>query len=513
MNAHRICCCVGAVLGLAAMHLPVSAATVELSAVKTGLYTSDGVWATPSYTTGVANAYGPETRGLVAFDVSGLPDGTISSATLSLQNPYAVNEAGGNLELRLFGLPGMNWSNYTGNTFLNLSNFDFIGGGLSPIWGTVFVPPVSWPGSIVGFDLPAHALTALRQAADGTGPYAGDFFAFGLRIAKADAEEPKPLQYVFGGTAGGGSARLAVDVTPVPETQTWVLIAGLGLLAWAARRWGIHGRVTATAWPCLRRPLSILAALCLAVTGSVQAAVLSQSFSQTLKLGDNLPEGLDVATLAVDRFDPALGSLTGVSFRLASDFSGGATFYHPTLSLTFGYTPRHYLAVEVSGLDSPPELTLDHTLPAQQYVDTTPWGGSYWQPTSQEHYEQTVVVPLGELAQYAGGSPFDLTVTIEDRSLYTASHPLAYINDKYVISDFVLTVDYAYTPVVPEPQSFAMLLAGSVFAARTTRRRRASRRPSRPSTSCGVCRAACLEGAPRRPRLTQDPFLQPSSRS
>ncbi|MCP9439134.1 MAG: VPLPA-CTERM sorting domain-containing protein [Nitrospira sp.] len=172
----------------------------------------------------------------MAFDVSGLPDGPISSATLSLQNPYSVNEVGGDLEVRLYGLPGMSWSNHTGNTLLNRSNFNFIGSSLSSFWGTASVAPVSWPGSTVSFDLPADALTALRQAADGTGPYSGDFFAFGLRIVKADAEEPKPLQYVFGGTsAGGTTVRLTVDVVPIPAA-VYLFGAGLVGLAGLARR-------------------------------------------------------------------------------------------------------------------------------------------------------------------------------------------------------------------------------------------------------------------------------------
>lgn len=475
MNIHRSLRTACAILALSALHQPASASTVVLDAVKTGLYASDGVWASPTYTTGITFAYGPETRGLVAFDVSSLPDGAIGSATLSLDNPYAVNEAGGDLELRLYGLSGMNWANYSGNAYLNFANFGSIGSDLTPLWGTAAVAPVSWPGSTVSFALPAEALTALRQAADGLGSFTGDFFAFGLRIVKADAEEPKPLQYVFGGTSAGASVRLSVEVTPVPEPQTWaMLLAGLGLVGWAMRRRNPGGVRRARPQPRMRQLLAFLAVLGLALAGGAQAAVSSQSFVQTLKLGDNLPEGQDVASFAVDRFDATLGILTGVSFRLAADFSGGATFYHPTLSLSFGYTPRHTLAAEANGLADPPELGLDHTLPAQSHTDTTPWGGSYWKPTAQAHDERTVAVPPGGLAQYVGDTPFELTVTIEDRSLYTASNPLAYINDKYVISDLTLTVDYSYTPAVPEPQAWAMLLAGLGLNGLAARRRRAA---------------------------------------
>ncbi len=342
-NVHRSLCLGCAILALGVIHLPVSASTVELDSIETGLYGSDGVWATPGYTTGIANAYGPETRGLVAFDVRPLPHGVIRSATLTLQNPYTVNEAGGPLELHLHGLPGMNRANYTGNTALNLSNFASIGGSFAPLWGSTSVEPIAWPGSIVSFALPADALTALRQAADGSGHYSGDFFAFGLRIVKADAEEPKPLQYVFGGTWASPTVRLSVDVAPVPLPQSWAtLLAGMGFLGVVALRRTQGRRRLARTRGVTGWLLPFLAALGIGMAGSAQAAVVSQSFTHTLKLGDNVPEGLDVASFSVNRFDPLLGSLTAVDFHLASDFSGGATFYHPTLSLSFGYTPRHY---------------------------------------------------------------------------------------------------------------------------------------------------------------------------
>lgn len=188
------------------------------------------------------------------------------------------------------------------------------------------------------------------------------------------------------------------------------------------------------------------------------AALYTQSFSRTLKLGDNLPEGLDVATVSVARFDAAWGNLDAVTVSLASEFTGGAVYYHPTLSLTFGYTPRHYLAVEASGLDQPPDFNLDHTLPTQTYTDTTPFGGSFWTPTAHEFHNVGFGVPAAEVGQYVGDDPFELTITIEDRSLYSASNPLAYINDKYVISDLILTVAYLYSPV-PEADSWVLLLA------------------------------------------------------
>lgn len=211
--------------------------------------------------------------------------------------------------------------------------------------------------------------------------------------------------------------------------------------------------------------------LLLGMPAAASAAQITQVFGETLKLGDDVPEGQDTVSFAVDRFDATLGALTGVAFDLVSDFSGGAVFYHPTLSLTFGYTPRHFLAVELKGIDNAPDLTLDHTLPAQHYTDTTPFGGSYWTPTAQAHDVVTVTVLAGDLVQYVGATPFGLGITIEDRGVYTSSDPLAYVNDKYVFADLTLTVTYTYTSPIPEPASYAMMLAGLGLIGWAARRR------------------------------------------
>jgi len=209
------------------------------------------------------------------------------------------------------------------------------------------------------------------------------------------------------------------------------------------------------------RPFAISLSLmvCLAAPGIASAAILTQSFTRTLMLGDNLPEGLDTVSLTAARFDVGLGSLTGVTVTLASDFSGGAVFYHPTLSLDFTYVPRHYLEVEMPDLQSSPSLILDQTLPILTYTDSAPGGGSYWRPEAQGHFERAFLASSDALAGFEGAAPFTLAVTIEDRSQYTASSPFAYINDKYAISSLVLTVTYEYVPV-PEPTILVSGLIG-----------------------------------------------------
>lgn len=64
------------------------------------------------------------------------------------------------------------------------------------------------------------------------------------------------------------------------------------------------------------------------------------------------------------------------------------------------------------------------------------------------------------------------TLTIQDRCQYVSSQPLAYVNDKYVISEFTFTVRDEYAPV-PEPalgwatEAAVCLAAGWINTRRT----------------------------------------------
>lgn len=206
---------------------------------------------------------------------------------------------------------------------------------------------------------------------------------------------------------------------------------------------------------------------------SLHADQLLQTFNGTLKVGDNVPGGLDQVTLNVIEFDPGLGTLTEVRFELTSALSSGVTFYHPTQNgLTFTYTPRNYVGSEFPTLASPPALLVDHTLPTQTYTDSTPWGGSLWQPTASDATTATFTTAvLAELPQYTGTGSFPVVLTLEDRCVYTASNPLAYVNDKYLYSAFTLNVRYTYVPV-PEPTTAFEVGGGLLLLAGWWRHRR-----------------------------------------
>lgn len=213
---------------------------------------------------------------------------------------------------------------------------------------------------------------------------------------------------------------------------------------------------------------------CSLLLAPLHADQLLQSFTGTLKVGDNVPGGLDQVTLNVAQFDPGLGTLGEVRFELTSALSSGVTYYHPSDGLTFTYTPRNYVSSEFPTLAYPPALLVDKTLPTQTYTDS-PGGGSYWTPTAADTTtESFTTAVLAELTEYMGTGTFPVTLTLEDRCIYTASNPLAYINDKYLYSNYALQVRYTYIPV-PEPNAAIEASGGLLLLAGWWRYRRLGR--------------------------------------
>lgn len=198
------------------------------------------------------------------------------------------------------------------------------------------------------------------------------------------------------------------------------------------------------------------ALLILGLMTTAQAAVIDKIATATLKLGDDISEGLDQATVSLDRFDPALGMLQTVTLRIDSHLSAGATFFNPNSS-SYSYTPKNYVVAEFSGLADPPALTVDTTLAQQNF------SGRIWQPTAADDSFSELQPPASDLADYIGISPFQALLTIEDRGNYGAANPLSFINHKFVISDVTLTARYQYSPAaVPLPGAL-WLFTGSLL--------------------------------------------------
>ncbi len=187
-----------------------AAAVLTLEATDTGLYSADPErrFDAQSYVTGIQSAFGAETRGFFAFNLSDVPAGsTINSAYLLIENPYSLNEVGPNdpLTLNIYYLPGATSANMT-SAYAG-TNFPFIGSVLTPRHATYDVLPSDY-GTTLHINLFASGIASLND-------HIGDeWYYFGMKIVKADAEEPKPLQYVFGGTALGGAVQLVLDIDP-----------------------------------------------------------------------------------------------------------------------------------------------------------------------------------------------------------------------------------------------------------------------------------------------------------
>lgn len=212
------------------------ALTLTLDAIETGSY-SPGLITTPDYTTGISYAFGSETRGYLVFDLSSVLGlgGTITAGTLLVQNRNSQNAVGPNdpLPLRVYALPYADAGNFGRHASgLTGGNFSFIGSSATPLVATHAVTALE-NNTVLSVPLDAAGISDLQANRSDS------FYAYGLKIVKADAQEPKPLQYVFAGSAAAGNqVQLVLEITSaVPEpAAAWLMLAGLPLLAAAARK-------------------------------------------------------------------------------------------------------------------------------------------------------------------------------------------------------------------------------------------------------------------------------------
>jgi hypothetical protein len=212
------------------------AVQVVLNAIDTGLYTSAGGQLHTAYITGIDYAFGGENKGYIVFDLSSTQalGGQITSAQLLIQNRYSVNEVGPNdpLPLRIYGVTYANAGNFGSNAGNAAGNFGYIGSDPATMYSQHQVVAADY-GTTIQTPINANGVNNL-QANRGN-----DFYPYGMQITKADAQEPKPLQYVFGGSwvPGAKQVQLVLEISnPVPEPSPgWLLLAGLPLLAWQQR--------------------------------------------------------------------------------------------------------------------------------------------------------------------------------------------------------------------------------------------------------------------------------------
>lgn len=247
---HALAAAVGAVTLAAAA--AASAGQQVLDAVHTGLVTSGGKYASFTYLTGVGGASDSESSGFLIFDLSSVaPNATVTSAMLRVQNRAAVNEVNSDpLQLNLYGVPLISSIYFRPGQLPEYyaGLFSFIGSDVTPMYADAKVKP-HVGDSFVEMMLNADGIKNLQSS------FGFGFYAFGMKVDKADREEPKPLQYVFGSSTatelGFNQVQLVLDVVPnpVPEPASlWLTLFGIAFVgarlhsrrARAARQAGLH---------------------------------------------------------------------------------------------------------------------------------------------------------------------------------------------------------------------------------------------------------------------------------
>ena len=169
--------------------------TLELPVIGSGSYASDGVFSARTCISGIGNAFGNETRGFLVFDLTPLPArALVRSARLKVENLASANDRAP--WFGVYGLPHTDAGNFgrPGSPDSNRSNFRYIGSHSTPLFARRDVPAVG-SASFVELEFNAAGVADLNQRR-------GDaYYALGLRVTLADAQAPRPLQYLFGGAS------------------------------------------------------------------------------------------------------------------------------------------------------------------------------------------------------------------------------------------------------------------------------------------------------------------------
>jgi hypothetical protein len=215
---------VSAVLAVAALSVvPVSAATIQLTASDSGFYDSAGnhTAQNQNYLTGRFD--GSERRSFFVFDLASV-SGTVTAATLNLYNP----DVSPTLKGYVSPDPTESLSVFDVSTPLSTLTlggvgiagvFDDLGTGLEV--GSVMVSPAD-NGQTVAIVFNANGLAALNAGLGGT-------IAFGSAITTLSGSAGN--EFVFGFStvsfAGGDVRRLDLTVVPEPTTLAlFVLVLG-----------------------------------------------------------------------------------------------------------------------------------------------------------------------------------------------------------------------------------------------------------------------------------------------
>ena len=182
----------------------------------------------------------------------------------------------------------------------------------------------------------------------------------------------------------------------------------------------------------------------------------SRTFFDTLVLDVGQPDPHDSNEFTFDKFDTGFGTLTEVTIKLRSDFTGSVRFHGVQGEGYFHYTPRNVVESEITGIPDPPVVIVDNLLPTRTCHIGRPGGPLEVGCTlyGDGTLSDSVTVTGAAMADYIGPGTFTIRVTQKDRSDYFGTLPdgsayTALTYDPDMSSKIALTVRYEYVAERP----------------------------------------------------------------
>ncbi len=204
----------------------------------------------------------------------------------------------------------------------------------------------------------------------------------------------------------------------------------------------------------------------------VRADVQTPSQSQSIALA---PTDFMNATLVFNKFNPSLGTLTGVSFTINGHIEGTSAFEN-TSSSTATIVTNLQVNIVVTHADgssliaiTPVVSTSDNVTAFDGVKDFGGTSGKTYSSLAADNLGRYTSALASDLAYFNGPGTITLSVAALGSSNATGSGNLL---SKFSSSaSAASSLIYTYTPVVPEPTSLALTAVGGLVILAVRRKR------------------------------------------